>query len=225
MEKKKIANVLKILMFTKDMNTLQLARMTNIPQQTLHRIVSGASSNPRMSTLNNIAKFFGITIKQLVGEEVLPERFTIMAEFDDSLTAKPFNIPLLCWEQLNNVKKICQPTENQGINKVEKTITVSPNFNKQCFALIMNDYSMDPYFAKDSILIFDPQKTVTDRGFALVYIKNEQTYIFRQVLFDGQYKYLKPVNPDLNNFKIRVLDESDKIIGTLIETRRMYDPH
>lgn len=223
MKKSKIADILKLLMLKKDVKTAQLARLTNIPQQTLQRIVTGISPRPHEQALNNIASYFGVSVGQLKGEEQLPKEFFPAAGFEDILAKKSINVPLLAWDQLKELEKIYKKIEDNGVDEFDNIITISLGFSEKCFGLIMNDSSMDPYFPKDSILVIDPNKEIKDRSFALVKLTEEKTFLFRQVLLDGQYKYLKPINPDLNNFKMRLLSEKDEIIGVLVEARRVYD--
>lgn len=223
MKKSKIADILKLLMLKKDIKTAQLARLTNIPQQTLQRIVTGVTPKPHEEVLSNLASYFGVSIEHLKGEEQLPKEFFPAAGFEDILVKKSINVPLLMWNQLNELQEINKKIEEHGIDVFDNTITISLGFNEKCFGLVMNDSSMDPYFPKDSILVIDPNKNIKDRSFVLVKLAEEKTFLFRQVLLDGQYKYLKPINPDLNNFKMRLLSEKDEIIGTLVEARRVYN--
>ena len=53
-----ISQILKILMFKKNINATQLARKIDVPQQTLHRILAGSSPNPHLKTLGPLADFF-----------------------------------------------------------------------------------------------------------------------------------------------------------------------
>lgn len=218
-----ISNILKILMLKKNIKTTQLARTTKVPQQTLQRIVTGTTPNPHISSLKPIADHFDITIEQLKGEQQLPKELLLTAGFEDILVKKAINVPLLTWEQLKDLNKINKQRNGVGIETFENIITISANFDEKCFGLIMNDSSMDPYFPKDSILVINPEKEIKDRCFALIKLNKEKIFIFRQILLDGQHEYLKPLNPDLTNFQMRLLNKEDKIIGVLVEARRVYD--
>ena len=87
----------------------------------------------------------------------------------------------------------------------------------------MNDSSMEPQFEKGTTLIINPNKPFKDRGFILVLLCETNTLVFRQVLIDADYKYLKSLHPDLSAFPMRVVDDNDKIFGTLVEARRTYE--
>jgi transcriptional regulator with XRE-family HTH domain len=47
----------------------QLARLANIPYNTLVKIESGRSNNPTFETLSKLADVFGISIDQLTGRK------------------------------------------------------------------------------------------------------------------------------------------------------------
>ena len=47
----------------------ELERLTKVNQPTIHRIITGAVSQPRPSTLRPLAKYFEITLAQIQGDE------------------------------------------------------------------------------------------------------------------------------------------------------------
>ncbi len=210
----KLSNVLKTLMFKKNIRTSQLARNLELPQQTLQRIVSGTSTNPHTKTLKPIADFFGISIDQLKGTAPLPES---VVDIDlPSTKPKARAVPIVLWDEIDNY--IDQP---QNYAPKEHTY-IDQNLSKTIFALHLPESSMEPYFPKDSMLILDVQKQATDRSFILARLDETVTYIFRQLIIDGDQKYLKPMNPDLNRFPMRIMKDKDKIIAVLIEFRHRY---
>ena len=90
------------------------------------------------------------------------------------------------------------------------------------FALVMPDTSMEPMFQRGSLLIFDPRNEPQDRSFVLVRLGSPGTVVFRQLIIDVDQKYLKPLNPDFNLFKMRLLDKNDEIIANLVESRNYH---
>ena len=53
------------LMHAKDISEAELSRQTSIPPATIHKILSGKTSDPRISTLKTLADFFQVTLYQL----------------------------------------------------------------------------------------------------------------------------------------------------------------
>ena len=104
----------------------------------------------------------------------------------------------------------------------KQTLVAAPNVNPKAFALAAPDNSMQPNFNLHTLLIFDPDKPAKDRSYVLTHCK-DSGFIFRQLLIDEDYHYLNPLNPDKNQYRMRVLEKGDKIVATLIEARRQYD--
>jgi len=210
-----LSSILNRLLFEKKMKPIDLARKLGIPQPTMHRIVTGKSPNPHKSNLEPLAEYFDVTVEQLKGEEPLP-----IDLWSDSLLptkkVETLQIPIIAWEQLSELEiPIKQPSDH--------FLIIAPHLNPNCFATYMNDSSMEPQFEKGTTLIIDPDKPFKDRGFILILLDEDNTLVFRQVLIDANYKYLKSLHPDLSTFPMRVVEDDDKIFGTLVEARRNYD--
>ena len=205
--KSKISEVLSKLLFERRMKATELAREIDIPQPTLHRIISGKSPNPHSSTVEPIAEFFNVTVDQLkgnipIGETLPPSKQTVT------------QIPLYNWDDLSARSTNAQPTHY---------VIGSHDTSNEAFAVNMNDSSMEPQFPRGSILILDPNKPANDRSYALIQLSEEGVFIFRQLLVDANHQFLKPLNPDLNAFPMRLLGEEDSVIGVLIEARHLYN--
>lgn len=209
-----VSKILKSLMFKKNINTSQLARDLNLPQQTLQRIVSGTSPNPHQKTLKPIADFFNLSVDQLKGASPLPKTH-ITTDLPTVQNNQARHIPVI------DFSDILQYIEKPEDNPLE-TITIDRDDEDSDFATLLPDMSMSPYFPKGSILLLSLNKTVTDHCYALIKLNNPDVIIFRQLIFDGNDKYLKAMNPDLEKFPLKLLDSEDKIIGILTELRHKY---
>jgi len=210
-----IGNILEKLLFEKKIRATELARKTNVPQPTLHRILSGKSPNPHISTVKPIADFFNISVEQLNGTQDLPQP----PNSPNSLLVKNENAkqaPLISWENISAFIK--EPTSC----KIKENIFCSPTLGGNIFALSMIDTSMEPFFPQGAVLIFDRDKPSKDRTHVLAHIADSDTYLFRQLLIDGDHSYLKPLSPDLKTFQMRLLGGDDKILASLVEFRHCY---
>lgn len=205
---------MRLLVFQKNINISQLARETQLPQQTLQRLMSGTSTNPHEKTIKILAHFFGLSIEQLKGECSLP------AEVSDDLVTHLHptikKIPLLAWEQ------IALFLTNSVTNQSVACVFVDAALSEATFAASMPDTSMEPYIQQGSTLIFSSHRPTTDRQFVLAKLQKEDVILFRQLLYDGNDRYLKPMNPDLKIFSMRALEKKDKLLGTLLEYRHCY---
>lgn len=205
-----LSDILSRLMFERKIKTAELARQVGIPQPTLHRMVTGVSPNPHKSSLEPLAEFFNITPDQLKGKEPIT-----YLEQDVQLPAGYTRVPIVAWEQVREY------LAGDEVEIAENVLCDAP-LNGQGFALNMHDSSMDPMFPKDTTLIFDSARTFEDRNFVLVYLAKEKQLVFRQLLVDGGYFYLKPLNPDLTQFPMKLLDEDDQKLGVLVQAKKTY---
>lgn len=208
-----LGEILKKLLFDRSMKPVQLAREIGIPPPTIHRLITGKSTRPYQSSLKPIADFFSISIEQLLGEKPL------------SATAEnPQNKIITDKFRTISINEWAAPLEEVRYS-TSKKIIVSSDISNHAFALIMPDTSMAPLFQVDSILIFDPTAKPHDRSYVLVKLHDLNTYVFRQLIIDISHQYIKPLNPDLNVFKMRLLDQKDRIIACLVEARYNYQSH
>lgn len=205
-----IGEILSRLMFEASLKTMDLSRITHIPQPTLHKIVTGKSLNPRYTTLKTIADYFSISVEQLKGEAPLPSN--IVKSPLDLINKPSGRIYLLSNEMLKHSGDLSTVIS-------DAIIPGNANFQSNCFALNMPDTSMEPLFPIGSILVFNTNIIAVERQYILVHLKNEDVVVFRQLLVDGNDRYLKALNMD---FKLRELHEVDIIKGTLIESRNNF---
>jgi SOS-response transcriptional repressor LexA len=206
-----IHEILGRLMFQRGIRTTDLARRTNVPQPTLSRIMSGTTANPHQSSLEAIANFFQLTVDQLKGLQPIPWLDPITPE-----AAGWKKIPLLTWEQATKwTEGKCDLSDNELLFSDAKV-------GNRAYALTVKDASMEPQFSKDTLLIIDPDKKPKDRSYIVAILKNYPEILFRQLLIDGPYQYLKPISPDFDKFKMMLLEKDDRISGVLVQARRDY---
>ena len=210
----KLGSILKRLLFDNNMKASDLAREVNLPPPTIHRLITGKSTRPYKSSLVPIADYFSVNVEQLLGEE--PFQTNNNRDESENLPAstKIRYVPLIPWENLPTLSSI----DKSSSEKLPFVGKISNNG----FATIINDSSMDPVFARGSLLIFDPEIEAKDRSFVLVQLHETNLFVFRQMLIDMDHNYLKPLNPDLNAFKMRLLGKEDKTVAVLIEARQIY---
>ncbi len=206
----KISETLSKLIKQQNLNTLELSRRTGIGQPVIYRIMSGETDNPKIATVCALADYFGITVNQLIGETPLPDK--IHKEAGDAAAT----IPIIEWENIAN-----WPLGEMQLKKAERIISELGG-KPQVYALRMNDESMEPLFCQGSILIIDASKTPKDRNYAIIKHKNQKNPVFRQVLKDDDFDYLKPLNLDSEKYKMKIFNKGDKYYGVLIQAKRDY---
>lgn len=99
------------------------------------------------------------------------------------------------------------------------TIAVSADYASDCFAVVLNNHSMEPLFTSGSLLIFDPSKKAKNGDFVLFSLAQDKTIYFRQFFKEGQDYYFKAVATMYETMK-----HSDMTLhGVLIESRHHFD--
>lgn len=204
--------VLKKLLFHYDMRAIDLAKAANVPQPTVHRLLSGKYQRPRHSSLQALADYFSLSIEQLTG--VKPLAIDNQAATNESSSSQIRKIPLIDWGELEELTTARQYSSSY--------LNAEKDMSPSCFGLTMNDCSMEPMFPEKTALILDPTMQAMDRDYVLVKLGKNDTYTFRQLLIDADDCFIKPLNPDLSQFSMRLLTVNDDIIAKLVEARYRF---
>ena len=206
------AHILKQLMDEQDITESELARRTGVGQPVIHRIASGETEDPKVGTLSAIANHFAVSISQLIGDEPLPKN-----RKTGTHTTSAFGwskAPLISWEDA-----IHWPHNKNVFTELEFVLT-DANTGPHVYALKIKDTTMRPLFPEETILIIDPDKIPEDRDYAIIHISSQKQVIFRQILFDGQSVYAKPLNPDFNIMAL--LEKNYAFRGALVQSKGNY---
>lgn len=68
------------------------------------------------------------------------------------------------------------------------------------YALRVLGDSMEPEFAEGCVIIVDPGHAPRDHSYVIVEFAGD--VFFRQLVFDGERRYLKPLNPKYGGFEL-----------------------
>ena len=207
-----LGKILSRLLENKNMSITDLAKETKLPVTTIHRIATGVSTRPYRKSLKPIADYFSISIEQLIGEEP----FESITERNNVFPSRErlIEIPLIEWHDIE------LPDKNKS---AIKHIIATSDLSINCFALVMNDASMEPTFIKGSVLIFDPEQNPKDRTFVLVKLTKQNIHVFRELVIDAHNRFIRPLNPDLIATQMHLLDDNDLVIGVLVESRKAFN--
>lgn len=209
-----LSDILKKLLYEHHMCPADLAYAISLPAPTIHRLVTGKSKRPYRSSLEPIAQFFSITLDQLLGQE--PIHWS--AENPQQLEKMGiYRVPLLAWTDIGPWLN-----EHQLSTSSSQRILTESTVSSKAFALTIKDASMSPLFPPDTQIIIDPEKELTDRCYVLTQLKHLKEPIFRQLIIDANDHFLKPLSPDLMNFRMHMIETNDIICGVLIEAKKQY---
>lgn len=156
-----------------------LARKLGIPTNKITRILNGDVTDPKASTLLQIANYFDITIEQLLGLESFNSS---VAQSDK----KP--IPIFTMSAIGT-----QQMQTDWYHWSEDSIDSS-----DCYALLIDSDFYEPTFLENSLLIINPNLTPENRSYVIVKKKiNSPHYSIKKVVTDGDQVYLYPIDPKL----------------------------
>lgn len=183
-----------------------LARKLGIPTNKITRILNGDVTDPKASTLLQIANCFGITIDQLLGHEPVVRQ----GEYGD-LTAS----------QVVPVFEMSHMDERQAPKDWYRW--VDNGLTGNYFALSVDTDLYEPTFPKSSFLIINPDLAPEDRSFVVVKKKSNQAHCsIKKYVIDGDQSYLYPINPKL---AIEIYDDIlYNIAGVVLEVHQKLRP-
>jgi transcriptional regulator with XRE-family HTH domain len=208
------SEILKNFMFKKNLKSAELARLTGLPQPTVHRIVEGDSIRPHRDSLEALAKFFNITVPQLQGIDPIEELEVTVA---NPMPEGWRKIPVYNWD---NVVSFAKSNKSEIQTGRAETLT-NADVNDAGFLIELTDESMYPQFPAGTEIIVNTEYEPMDREMVVVYLKHLDKAFFRMILFNGAERFVRPLNPDLMPIGVVKLNlEEDIVVGVFIEERK-----
>ena len=202
-----LAKNMKLLMGRRKISESELSRRTLVGQPVIHRIASGENHNPKLATLRPLAKFFSLTLSQLIGDVPLPDMAMVEMPAPNS---KLLHVPLLTLDQA----PLWVGHKDQV--KTERTLVTDLTISDESFAIQLQDTTMRPNFPEGTVCIIDPHLQPVDLDFVVVRRGGQQAAVFKRYLIDGEDRYLKAMNSD---FPAVEMDKDSLIVGTMVEAR------
>lgn len=192
-----IAIVLSELIKKFGLNALEIERLTGVPASTIYRLLK-SDGNPTIEVLKKLATFFQITVSQLIGEEPIGCK----------------QIPLVPALEVANFFKL-----NSEEKSKFDTIPIDFPLNQRSFASICQDNTMEPFILKNSIVIIDPDREITNKDFVFLIKKDNDQPRIRQLISDGENYYLKILNSDFPVELTKIIKQEYTFIGVIVHYR------
>lgn len=204
-------NLLALLEAHSDLSESELSRKTGVPQPTINRLLSGVTPDPRVSTVRDLARFFGVRIEQLLGDEPLPD---FAQTKKTTAYEKPNSLPLIAWEHVPVWRSFTD--KKRLLLEEEKIVYVytKTKVSTDAYAILIKDRLLYKYFPHNSILIIDPQLAPQNGEYIIVYLPDEEITVIETVInFDGN----NHLAIQHNRKKIALIDENITLCGTVVE--------
>lgn len=204
----RLNQVLTDLLTQTGVSLTQLSKNTGVPIPTIKRLQSDPDTNPTISNLLPIARFFDVSLNQLLGVDEVPE----WTESDYLQNKQWTELPIYAW------KDLVEATQNSKKKPVALgTIATEMRLSDAAFALSVAGYE-DTLFVEGSILIVEPQFKAEHKDYVLVYKARASNVSLKQMYFEDGKRYLKSLRSGLPTV---TLDHTYKILGVVAQVR--YD--
>ncbi|MCL9782145.1 helix-turn-helix domain-containing protein [Vibrio sp. S4M6] len=191
------------LMQNNDVSEAKLSRYTGIPQSTLHKLLTGETLDPRISTLQSLASHFHVTVDELIDKK-------------EKVQPKTQAIPIISWS--DSIHNLSMLWKNISVESYERWVVVEPT-SELSFALLSKP-SMEPRFPKETVFIVNPEVEAIDGDIIVVHYPDTQEATLRVLSIDGPNRLLLPIN---TNSSPDPLQESIRMLGVVVQSRFSYN--
>jgi SOS-response transcriptional repressor LexA len=176
---------LRSLLRLKNITITQLSNALDIPMMTIRRLLSGETTDPRISTLKLVADYFNVSVDSLMQ----PNSQTSLKSHS---SLKPQFVPILDWDTAEKIKNINELELNTWKNWQSVNIAPQISIGINAFALESRP-SMYPRFPQGTLFIIDPEVTPKDGDIVLIKIKNNHELTLRELRIDPPEWILQPL--------------------------------
>lgn len=185
------------LMMQHKISIKELHLGSGVATATIQRIRSG-TTNPTMEVLEALAKFFKISIAELLEEKQLKK---------EPLIEHVVQIPLVPWETLTCLKDQMKTSARYIVSELQ--------LGKNSFALRLEE-NFSPLFTKGSFIILDPDEPVENKSYILVIKNGSFSPSIKQFIIYDDKQMLVPLTP---MFEAVELTKEFQVLGTIVQIK------
>ncbi|PUT43156.1 helix-turn-helix domain-containing protein [Legionella taurinensis] len=184
-----------------------LARALNVPYNTIHRLVNGHTTDPRLSTLKLIATYFNVSLDTL-----LTYHENNVSEYhNNNLKA----VPIISWEKVTDSILLNSINNKNWNHWLPIPLTSLDNLSLNAYALESRP-SMQPRFPLGTFFIIDPKCDPIDGDLVLVKIKANNAVSLRELIMDPPTTKLLPLIQSSEALNFNGIEH--EIIGVIVLT-------
>lgn len=194
----------------KGLNQSELARALGVTPQAVQKWEAGGA--PKGARLREVADALGVTVEHLLsGASVAPAQQAFPnVEAGPDIRGR---VPLISWVQAGSWEQI---VDNFSPGDAEDWMPCPRKYGPQTFALRVRGVSMEPKYQDGDIIFVDPDARPEHGKNIVVRLDDEQEATFKQLVLEGDRKFLKPLNPDWPGPKLIQINGNATICGVVI---------
>lgn len=210
----KLSKNLSRLIEKNGVSTSELAKTLNLPYNTIHRLVNGFTSDPRLSTLKLIASYFHISIDELTGGHNTNDK-TIASTNSRQITNKPNTVPLLSWSDIDDSNFLNNIDFNTWTKWQPLALVSDDGLSERSFAL-PSKQSMQNKFPLGTTFVIDPDQEPIDGDLVLIRMTKTGEASLKHLIIDPPVWQLQPIIA--NTLAIEYDNSEHSIIGIVVLT-------
>lgn len=216
MTKSTIRQVLARLMRERGLNDNALARASGVSQPTITRIHNGTTTDPESATVAALARFFGITPAQMRGD--VSAAHEPVADYNvEAGPAIRGHVPLISWVRAGHWHEASDPFLP---GDAEAWFPCPVAHGPRTFVVrVRGDSMFNPHaeksFKENDLLFVDPDREARHRSLVVVRLNDSHEATFKQLLIEGDRRYLKALNPGWPEQTVLVNGDAT-IVGVVI---------
>ncbi len=177
--------------------------------------VSGWESDdtrPDQDKLPSLSKKLGTTVEHLL----TGKKPDVAADSDANVEQGPDlrgHVPLISWVQAGNWEAV---VDNFSPGDAEDWMPCPRKYGPQTFALRVRGVSMEPKYQDGDIIFVDPDAQAEHGKNIVVRLDDEHEATFKQLVMEGDQKFLRALNPDWPGPKLIPINGNATICGVVI---------
>lgn len=170
---------------------------SGVATATIQRIRSG-TTNPTMEVLEALAKFFKISLAELLEAKKLKK---------ESIIGHIVQVPVVSWETLLCPKDHMKASGRYVVSELQ--------LGKRSFALQLEE-SFSHLFTQGSFIILDPDELIENKSYILVIKKGSYSPSIKQFIIYDDKQMLVPLNPV---FEAVELTKEFQVLGIIVQIK------
>lgn len=202
----------------------ELGRRSGVPQPTIHRIATNAVASPRQENVEKIAKALKVSSEWLWkgGSQKETSPTAPDTNIEPGPAIKGY-VPLISWVQAG---AWCEVSDVRSLDDAEIWLPCAASHSSQSYALRVRGLSMFNQherrsFRDGDIIFVDPAKDAENGSLVIAKLMDSQEATFKQLVMEGNRRFLKPLNPAWPD-PIIELDDNAMICGVVFSKLEIF---